>query len=88
MASGKTLELSRRDQIAEFKKRTAEYRKCAMTVLELRDRLNEFIEKGDGDAMVDVSDNCGGSYHLSRNCTTFRIEDCDFEVFGKWLKIE
>lgn len=24
------------EQIAEFKKRTAEYRKCAMTVLELR----------------------------------------------------
>lgn len=76
------------EQIAEFKKRTAEYRKCTMTVLELRDRLNEFIERGDGDAMVDVSDNCGGSYHLSRNCTKFRIEDCDFEVFGKWLEIE
>lgn len=36
------------EQIAEFKKRTAEYRKCTMTVLELRDRLNEFIERGTG----------------------------------------
>jgi hypothetical protein len=59
-----------------------------MTVLELSGRLNGFIERGDGDAMVDVSDNCGGSYHLSRNCTTFRISEGDFELFGKWLEIE
>ena len=45
--------------------RMNQYKKSTMTVQELYDKLGEFIKNGDGDAMIDVDDNCGGSYAMS-----------------------
>ena len=79
------------EQIAQYKKRTENYRKFAITAQELYDKLGEFIKQGHGDAMFDVSDNCGGSYVLGRNDIYLlppnkEVENSE-EVFGKWISL-
>lgn len=48
------------------KKQLANYLQNTMTVTELYEALGKLINEGDGDAMIDVDDNCGGSYHLAK----------------------
>lgn len=50
----------------EAKRRREQYEQSTMTVEELYAALGEVIAKGDGDAMIDVDDNCGGSYPLPK----------------------
>lgn len=77
------------EEIEKFKKRTENYRKFAITAQELYDKLGEFIKQGHGDAMFDVSDNCGGSYVLGRDdmylCEANKDVENSAEVFGKWI---
>lgn len=55
-------EIQKRQAIA----RMNQFKNTTMTVQELYDKLSEFIKNGDGDAMIDVSDNDGGSYVMSK----------------------
>jgi hypothetical protein len=50
----------------EIKARRENYERTTMTVFELYEALGELVKIGDGDAMIDVDDNCGGSYSLSK----------------------
>ena len=66
------------------KKQEMNYRQHTMTVQELYEKLGEIIKKGDGDAMIEVSDNCGGGYSLSKD-TLITINNTDI---GKWCSFE
>jgi hypothetical protein len=70
-------------QKAQAIARTNQYKKWTMTVQELYDKLGEFIKNGDGDAMIDVDDNCGGSYAMSKTMNIF-ISHTNEETQGKW----
>ena len=74
------------EQIAEFKKRTAMYLQDVMGVRELVGILNEAMARGDGDAMVAVSDGHGGTYSVSRKARARTLKG-DAELFGKWCEI-
>lgn len=50
----------------EAKRRREQYEQSTMTANELYAALGEVIAKGDGDAMIEVDDNCGGSYPLPK----------------------
>ena len=63
--------------------RMNQYKRSTMTVQELYDKLGEFIKNGDGDAMIDVDDNCGGSYAMSKTMNIF-ISHTNEETHGKW----
>lgn len=77
------------EEIEFYKNRTENYRKFAITAQELYDKLGEFIKQGYGDAMFDVSDNCGGYYVLGRNDIYLEEDNKEVknsvEVFGKWI---
>ena len=80
----KTFEEMNEIEIEAQKKQTEKTRQSAMTVQELYNKLGEIIKNGDGDAMIDVDDNFGGSYMLSKN-TKLTVSKVHEEVFGKWL---
>lgn len=70
-------------QKAQAIARMNQYKKSTMTVQELYDKLGEFIKNGDGDAMIDVDDNCGGSYAMSKTMNIF-VSHTNEETHGKW----
>lgn len=73
----------------EIKVQREKYERSTMTALELYEALGELIKNGDGDAMIDVDDNCGGSYPLSK----FNIPNgtpplkVDVGKMGKWISL-
>lgn len=73
----------------EIKVQREKYERSTMTALELYEALGELIKNGDGDAMIDVDDNCGGSYPLSK----FNIPNgtpplkVDEGKMGKWISL-
>lgn len=72
---------------AEAKRRRENYEKFTMRVSELYAALGELIKKGDGDAMIDVDDNCGGSYPMAKFGIpngTAKLEATN-GPFGKWV---
>ena len=71
-------------QTAQAIARTNQYKKSTMTVQELYDKLGEFIKNGDGDAMIDVCDDDGGSYVLSKTTNIFVSNQ---DIHGKWCYI-
>lgn len=76
------------DKLTEYQKEQAKrrlenWRKHTMTVQELYDKLGQFIKNGDGDALIDVDDNCGGSYNMEKTMNIF-ISKNNEETFGKW----
>lgn len=76
------------EQLTEFQKEQAKqklenWRKHSMTVQELYDKLGEFIKNGDGDAFIDVDDNCGGSYVMEKTMNIF-VSRNNQETVGKW----
>ena len=80
----KTFEEMNEIEIEAQKKKTERTRQSAMTVQELYDKLGEIIKNGDGDAMIDVDDNFGGSYMLSKT-TKLTVSKEHADVFGKWI---
>ena len=62
------------------------FKNTTMTVQELYDKLGEFIKNGDGDAMIDVSDNDGGSYVMSKTMNIF-VSHHNEDIHGKWCYI-
>lgn len=66
--------------------RMNQYKKTTMTVQELYDKLGEFIKNGDGDAMIDISDDDGGSYVLSKTTNIF-VSHTNEDIHGKWCYI-
>ena len=70
-------------QKEQAKERLEQWRKSTMTVKELYDKLGELIASGDGDAMISVDDNCGGSYSLSKTTNIF-VSHTKEELNGKW----
>ena len=71
-------------QTAQAIARMNQYKKSTMTVQELYDKLGEFIKNGDGDAMIDVCDDDGGSYVLSKTTNIFVSNQ---DIHGKWCYI-
>ena len=73
----------------EIKVQRENYERSTMTALELYEALGELIKNGDGDAMIDVDDNCGGSYPLSK----FNIPNgtpplkATVGKLGKWISL-
>lgn len=73
----------------EIKARRESYERTTMTVSELYEALDKLVKKGDGDAMIDVDDNFGGSYPLSK----FNIPNGTPELkvsvgkMGKWITL-
>lgn len=66
-------------------KQKANYEAHTMTVSELYEAFGKLIEDGDGDAMIDVDDNCGGSYALPKfNHGTAPLTVHKSEL-GKWV---
>lgn len=69
-------------------KRLENNKKHIMTAQELFDKLKVLIDQGHGDAMIEVDDNCGGYYPLSKE-TKVELESLDnVECTGKWVCIE
>ncbi len=66
--------------------RMNQYKKSTMTVQELYDKLAVLIKNGDGDAMIDISDDDGGSYVLSKTTNIF-VSKSNVEIHGKWCCI-
>lgn len=73
-------EIQREQAIA----RTKQYKKSTMTIQELYDKLGEFIKNGDGDAMIDIADDDGSSYVLSKTTNIFVSNE---DIHGKWCYI-
>lgn len=73
----------------EIKAHRENYERSTMTALELYEALGELIKNGDGDAMIDVDDNCGGSYPLAK----FTIQNgtpplkATVGKLGKWISL-
>ena len=80
----KTFEEMNEIEIEAQKKKTERTRQSAMTVQELYNKLGEIIKNGDGDTMIDVDDNFGGSYMLGKE-TKLTVSKVHEDVFGKWL---
>ena len=70
---------------AIIRQKVEEKKKWAMTARELYDILGKIIAEGHGDAMIDVDDNCGGSYTLAKTDVTLRTENAD--IYGKWVEL-
>lgn len=73
------MDLEREKAIA----RMNQNKKSIMTVQELYDKLGEFIRNGDGDAMIDVDDNFGGSYPMPKSMNIY-VSHTNEETHGKW----
>lgn len=71
------------------KRRLANYLQNTMTVTELYEALGKLIKEGDGDAMIDVDDNCGGSYPLSKFTVPNGTPPLKVSVgkMGKWITL-
>ena len=73
----------------EVKVMREKYEYSTMTATELYEALGKLIKEGDGDAMIDVDDNCGGSYPLSK----FNIPNgtpplkATVGKLGKWISL-
>jgi len=65
------------------------YEHSTMTVTELYEALGKLIKEGDGDAMIDVDDNCGGSYSLSKFTVPNGTPPLKATVgkLGKWITL-
>ena len=68
-----------------IKQKTEEKKTWAMTAQELYDFLGKVIAEGHGDAMIEVDDNNGGSYTLSKTDISLRTNDAD--IYGKWIEL-
>jgi hypothetical protein len=75
------------EEIEKIKKRTAGYRKSAMTVQELHDKLAKFIEEGNGDAMIEVDDGFGGGNCIFKDAKVY-VGSANEELYGKWCNID
>ncbi len=63
-------------------------KKHTMTAQELFDKLKVLVDQGHGDAMIEVDDNCGGYYALSKNAKV-ELESMEHvDIYGKWICIE
>lgn len=58
------------------------YKNTTMTIQELYDKLGEFIKNGDGDAMIDISNNDGSSYVLLKTTNIF-VSHINEDIHGK-----
>lgn len=58
-----------------------------MTVQELFDKFKVLIDQGHGDAMIEVDDNFGGYYALSKNAKVELESTEQADVHGKWIYI-
>ena len=73
----------------EVKVMREKYEHSTMTATELYEALGKLIKEGDGEAMIDVDDNCGGSYPLSK----FNIPNgtpplkATVGKLGKWISL-
>jgi hypothetical protein len=73
----------------EIKAHRENYERSTMTALELYEALGELIKNGDGDAMIDVDDNCGGSYPLAKFTVPNGTPPLKATVgkMGKWITL-
>lgn len=70
-----------------LQKKLENNKKHIMTVQELADKLKTLIDQGHGDAMIEVDDNFGGSYPLSKD-TKIELESLEHvDLYGKWIFI-
>lgn len=68
-----------------IKQKTEEKKTWAMTAQELYDFLGKVIAEGHGDAMIEVDDNNGGSYTLSKTDIKLRTNNAD--IYGIWIEL-
>lgn len=74
------------DAIQQAIKEKTDYTKTwAMNAKELYDFLGKVIAEGHGDAMIEVDDNNGGSYTLSKSDIRLRTDKA--EIYGKWIEL-
>lgn len=66
--------------------RMNQFKKTTMTIKELYDKLGVLIKNGDGDAMIDISDNDGCSYVLPKTTNIFVLHT-NVDIHGKWCYI-
>ena len=73
----------------EVKVMREKYERSTMNVTELYEALGKLIKEGDGDAMIDVDDNCGGSYPLSKFTIPNGTPPLKATVgkMGKWITL-
>lgn len=77
------------DLTPEEKRQRANYLQNTMTVAELYEALGKLIKEGDGDAMIDVDDNFGGSYPLAKFTVPNGTPSLKATVgkMGKWIAL-
>ncbi len=73
----------------ELKVMREKYEQSTMTVTELYEALGKLINEGDGDAMIDVDDNGGGSYPLAKFTVKNGTPPLKATVgkMGKWITL-